>query len=216
MKNKLFLLFISAVLLIGFFIFGIEKFHNSEKTRLEFLSTHNSEHFVRPHSPVEGAETAKVYVSEFLDPECESCRAIYPSVKQLLNDYEGKIKVVVRYVPLHRNSEFAIRVLEASKLQGKYWEALEMMFKSQPYWADHHSPKPELLWYYLPSVGVDVEKIKNDMNSPEIQKLIDTDKADAQKLQVRGTPTFFVNGKRVEQHGIQFVKNAIEEALREN
>lgn len=214
MKNKMYLLFISVVLLIGFFIFGIEKFHNSEKAKLDFLSTHSFEHFVRPHSPMKGSESAKVFVTEFLDPECESCRAIYPSVKQLLKDYDGRIKVVIRYVPFHRNSEFAIRILEATRLQGKYWEALEMMFKSQPYWADHHSPKPELLWYYLPSVGVDIEKVKADMNSPEIQKVIDTDKADAFKLGVRGTPTFFVNGKRVEKHGAEYVQNAIEDALK--
>lgn len=214
MKNKMYLLFISVVLLLAFFIFGIEKFHNSEKARLDFISTHNFEHFVRPYSPMKGSENAKVFVTEFLDPECESCRASYPAVKQLLKDYEGKIKVVIRYKPLHRNSEFAIRILEASRVQGKYWEALEMMFKSQPYWGNHHKPQPELLWYYLPTVGIDIEKIKKDMNSPEIQKIIETDLADGQKLLIRGTPTFFVNGKLMA--GPEHLKNAIDEELKEN
>lgn len=214
MKNRMFLIVTTLVIVAGSFILATRKFQTSENARLDFISTHNSEQFVRPYSPVKGAVSATIFVTEFLDPECESCRAMYPHVKQLLQEYDGKIKVVIRYIPFHRNSEFAIRILEASRAQNKYWEVLEMMFESQAYWADHHTPKPELLWEYLPTQGVDIEKLKADMNSLEIQNIIDTDKADANQLGVRGTPTFFVNGKLVDQHGPEYLKQAIEAVLK--
>ncbi len=214
MKNKFYLLFISVVVLIGFFILGSEKFHRSEMRRLDFLSHEKAELFVRPYSPIKGETDAKIFVTEFLDPECESCRAIYPFVKKILEDYRGKIKLVVRYVPFHKNSKFAIKVLEASREQGKYWETLEVLFRFQPNWANHHNPQPELIWEYLPSAGIDVEKIKKDMNANNFETIIEQDMADAKVLGVRGTPTFFVNGKPLEKFGVEALKEAIEREIK--
>ena len=90
----------------------------------------------------------------------------------MLNDFEGQIQLVVRYAPFHPNSQFAIKILEAARKQGKYWEALETLLRFQPQWGSHHDPKPELIWNYLPEAGVDVEKIRVDMNDPEIEKMI--------------------------------------------
>lgn len=213
MKNKFYLLFISAVVLIGFFILAAEMFHRFEMKRLDFLSHEKAELFIRPYSPVKGETNAKIFVTEFLDPECESCRAMFPLVNKLLEDYKGKIKVVIRYVPLHKNSRFAIKVLEASREQGKYWEALEVLFKFQPNWGNHHNPQPVLIWEYLPYVGIDVEKIKRDMNAYKIETIIEQDLADARVLGVRGTPTFFVNGKPLEKFGAEALKEAIEKEI---
>ncbi len=209
----MYLLLISAVVLIGLFIFGSEKFHQSEMRRLDFLSHEKAELFVRPHSPVKGEKEAKVFVTEFLDPECESCRKMYPVVNKFLEDYKGKIKVVIRYIPLHKNSKFAIKILEAARKQGKYWETLEMLFKYQPDWGNHHNPRPDLIWVYLPYAGVDVEQVKRELDSSEIEKILEQDQIDAKELGVRGTPTFFVNGKPLTAFGPEALKKAIDDAL---
>lgn len=213
MKNKFYLLFITAVVLVVFSLVGAEYFHRSEIERLDFLSHEQAQLFVRPYSPVKGETNAKVFVTEYLDPECESCRAMYPFVNKLLEDYRGKIKVVIRYVPLHKNSRFAIKILEAAREQGKYWETLEVLFKYQPNWGNHHTPQPDLIWEYLPEAGVDVEKIKKDMNANKIESVIEQDMADARELKVRGTPTFFVNGKPLERFGAEALKEAVEKEI---
>src|SRR5688572_32348539 len=79
-----------------------------------------AENLVRPDSPSLGPADAKVTVVEFLDPECESCAAFAPQVKSLLKEYEGRVRFVVRYMPLHRNAKIAAQYIEAAGEQGKY------------------------------------------------------------------------------------------------
>ena len=88
-----------------------------------------------------------------------------------------------------------VRILEASKEQGKYWEALDVMFDNQPAWASHSNPQPDKIWQFLPAIGLDIDKLKKDMLSPAITEIIEQDMRDAQVLNVRKTPQFFVNGR---------------------
>ena len=71
-------------------------------------------------------------ISEFLDPECESCRMFAPKVKKLVEMYHGQVKLVIRYAAFHKNSKHAIRVLEATRKQNKYKESLNLLFDYQP------------------------------------------------------------------------------------
>lgn len=163
-----------------------------------------------------GNPEAKVTVVEFFDPQCESCREFHPIMISIMSEYEGKIQVVMRYAAFHGDSIFAIKILEAAKKQDKYWEALQILFQHQPEWGNHHNPNPELVWNYLPRLGIDIEKIKKDMQDPEIQKIIEQDTKDGQLLSVQQTPTFFVNGKPLADFGPDFLRAAIDEALKEN
>jgi len=198
MKNKVFIYALSGVLLLGAFALAAFLYKNSEKERLSFLASSESELFVRDYSPRYGNPEAKVVISEFLDPECESCRAFYPVVKSLMKEFDDKVQLVLRYAPFHGNSELAIRALEAARFQNKYWEALELLFYTQPQWGDHHHPRPELIFEYLSQMGLDMERLKTDMASPKIQEMIDQDKQDLRALKIRGTPTFFVNGQQLQ------------------
>ena len=72
------------------------------------------ENLVRPDSPAQGPENARVILVEFLDPECEACRAFYPTVKKILKEYEGRIRFVVRYMTFHSNSVLAASATEAA------------------------------------------------------------------------------------------------------
>ena len=149
------------------------------------------------------------FLIEFLDPECESCRAFYPHVKELIKEFEGKVQLVVRYAAFHGNSKIAIRALEAAKKQGKYWEALSLLFERQPEWGSHHHPRIDLIFEFLPSVGLDIKKLKEDMKDPNIDEIIKIDSEDLKTLGVRSTPTFFVNGKTPAGFGYAYLKELI-------
>lgn len=201
MNSKLMMYLLSAVVLISVFVVGAIVYKNSQKESLSFLASKNSEIFVRDYSPRMGNPEAKVILTEFLDPECESCRTFYPIVKGLLSEFDNKVMLVVRYAPFHRNSKTVVKALEAARMQGKYWPALDILFYTQPNWGSHHNPRPELIFEYLPQVGLDMAKLKEDMNSAKIQEMIAQDERDLNTLNIRGTPTFFVNGKKLENFG---------------
>lgn len=167
----------------------------------------------RPHSRSLGPKDAKVTVVEFLDPECESCAAMYPLVKHLLAQQKDKVRLVIRYMPLHPNSMYAASALEAAGEQGKYWELLEALFKNHPAWASHHAPKPELIPEYARQVGLDMEAFTRTVNSTAHRTIVERDKEDGQKLGVNGTPTFFVNGRPLERLGYDTLQALINEEL---
>jgi len=207
---------ISAICLVIVFVFGSYLYKNEQTKKLGFMAGENASTFVREHSLTLGSDDAKVYIVEFFDPACETCRAFYPLVKNLMAANQGKMKLVIRYAPFHDGSDYFVKILEAARKQGKYWETLEVMFKSQPYWASHHNPQPELIWQFLPEAGLNLEQIKNDMNDPEIAKRIEQDLADAKTLNVRQTPEFFVNGKPLPSFGYDQLKELVETEIQAN
>ena len=167
----------------------------------------------RPHSPVKGAADAPVTIVEFLDPECESCRAMHPIVKQLLAEYSGKVRLVIRYLPFHGNSRLAAAALEEARAQGKFDQALDALFERQPEWGDHARPRPELIPEILAKLGMDKAKLNADYLLAEHGAKVDLDHEDAKKLGVKYTPTFYVNRMALEQIGYAPVKEAIDRAL---
>jgi protein-disulfide isomerase len=213
MKSKKKIVLISSAALVLSFIIGVFAYNSYQDRQRDFLAQENSEVFVRDYSPTMGAEKPKVFLVEFLDPECESCRRFAPFVKELISKYKDEVQLVIRYAPFHGNSEFAASVLEASREQGKYWEVLDLLFRYQPQWGSHHNPRPELIWGYLPEVGVNVGKLRVDMRDPKIAKRIQQDVKDGKTLGVKATPTFFINGKVLERFGKEPLEAAIKRAL---
>lgn len=213
MKRQHIVLF-SSVLLILLFILGAYLYKNRQANKIDFMARENASTFVREYSQTLGSDNARVYLVKFSDPACETCSAFHPFVKKLMAENKGKIKMVLRYAPFHKGSEDMVKILEAAKKQGKFWEALDIMYKTQSHWASHHNPKPELIWQLLPMAGLDVDKIKRDMNDPEIEKIIKQDLADAKALNVRKTPGFFVNGKPLVNFGYKPLQELVESEIK--
>jgi protein-disulfide isomerase len=173
----------------------------------------NDSVYVRPHSHFIGPADAKVTIVEFLDPECETCRAMYPMVKQVMAEFQGKARLVIRYMPFHQNSLFAASALEAAAEQKKYWELLEAMFAAQPMWADHHHPRPELIPEIAKQAGLDMDAFNQALSKPAHKQKVEIDQADGKTLGVNGTPTFFVNGKMLQQLGYEPLRALVAQEL---
>ncbi|MBU0945274.1 MAG: DsbA family protein [Proteobacteria bacterium] len=205
---------VSSLVLIFVFVFGSSYYKGQQAEKFGFMAKENAATFVREHSQALGSAEAKVYIVEFMDPACETCAAFAPFVKQMMAANPGKIRLVLRYAPFHDGADYFVTILEASKKQGKYWETLDIMFKSQPYWASHANPQPQRIWQFLPQAGLDIEQLKKDMDDPAIAKRIEQDLADAKTLQVHKTPGYFVNGKPLQTFGYQQLQELVQSELR--
>nr|MBF0222796.1 thioredoxin domain-containing protein [Desulfobulbaceae bacterium] len=180
------------------------------------MAKENASTFIRDHSPTRGSDDAKVFLVEFMDPACETCAAFSPLVKQIMDANPGKIKLVLRYAPFHDGADSFVKILEAAKKQGKYWETLDVMFKSQPYWASHSNPQPQRLWQFLPKAGLDIEQIRKDMNDPAIAQIVEQDIADAKTLNVHKTPGYFVNGRPLQTFGFRQLQELVQSEIDAN
>lgn len=171
---------------------------------------------VRESAKTLGPPQAKVHIVEFMDPGCETCRVFHPFVKQLLAQHAGKVRLSIRYLPLHEGADTMVKILEAADKQGKYWEALHLMFESQPEWASHHHPEPDKIWPLLPQIGLDTAALRRDMSAPEIAAILEQDLAAARALNIRKTPSFFVNGRPLRNFGYQQLRQLVDAAVAAN
>lgn len=169
---------------------------------------------VRPDSPVIGPADARVTMVEFLDPECESCRAAFADVKAILDDYPKDLRLVVRYFPLHGNSVLAAAATEAAGEQGKYEEMQELLFARQPEWGEQQTPQTEKFVEYADELGLDVPRFRASLDKQEYRDKVARDKADGIAVGVTGTPTFFVDGKWISRPSPAALRAAIDGALK--
>lgn len=207
------LLIIIAIVVV---IFNEQEGNEQESNEPSNSDNNNASLLIQDYSPSIGSKNAKVTIVEFFDPACETCRKFHPFVKRLLSKNPGKIRLVLRYTPLHKGSDEVAKFLEASRLQNKFWETLEAVYEAQPIWASHHNPQPQKLWTLLDYVGLDLDRMRNDMQSPEIARRVQQDTADARSLQVTKTPGFFVNGKPLVQFGYKQLQQLVESEIHKN
>jgi protein-disulfide isomerase len=160
-----------------------------------------------------GDANAQVHIVEFLDPACETCAIFFPMVKGWMSEVPGQIRLSVRHVAFHKGSEHAVKVLEASRKQDKYWETLEALLASQSQWTQHHTVLPDQILPAIASVGLDIDQLTNDMDSMEVMLRMEQDKKDAIFLKVSATPGYYVNGRPLPSFGAQQLANLIREEL---
>jgi protein-disulfide isomerase len=203
----------TAVILAVAFALGIGLYRTQKVEQATQASAQNSEALVRIHSPTLGNASAPVHIVEFFDPACESCRAFYPFVKEIMASNPEKIRLTIRYAPFHKGAGEVVKVLEAARKQGKYWQTLEAVLAAQPQWAPDHSAHLDLLWPHLEGVGLDLTRLKDDMKSVDFVRIIEQDLKDVKTLNVRGTPEFFVNGKPLPSFGPEQLQKLVEQEL---
>ncbi|MBL0686539.1 MAG: thioredoxin domain-containing protein [Sulfurospirillum sp.] len=212
MKKQKLVIF-TAIGLVALFIIVSILYKNYKTNELVSMSKNKTELFERPYSWSTGNRDAKVHIVEFFDPSCGTCAPFYSFVKEIMEENEGKIRLTLRYVPFHQSSNQVVKMLEAARKQGKFKETLEMTFATQQYWATHNPADMQLLWQFLPKLGIDIDMLIEDMKDPSIDKLIAQDLADAKVLGVTKTPSYFVNGKPLQEFGYEQLEELIYSAF---
>ncbi len=165
-------------------------------------------------APMLGDPGAQVHIVEFLDPACGTCAVFFPLVKQWMAQVPGQIRLSVRHIAFHSGADYAVRVLEASRNQDKYWETLEALLMSQRQWVSNHVVQPDRIGPVIAGVGLDMDQLMADMNSADVTRRIERDKQDAITLQVSKTPGYYVNGRPLPSFGQQQLADLIREELR--
>lgn len=164
-----------------------------------------------------GKSDAKAVVVEYLDFECEACQAYYPVTTQLKEEFKDDMQFVVRYFPLpgHRNSRTAAYTAEAAGKQGKFWEMYDLLFTSQEEWADQERANQEQFEKYVTKLGLDLEQWRKDVKSADVINRVDKSYEEAASLDLRGTPSFFLNGRKIENPaGYEAFKKLIQDELK--
>ena len=166
------------------------------------------------HSPTLGDPGAKVHIVEFLDPACGTCALFFPMVKQWMAELPGEIRLSVRHIAFHSGSDYAVKILEASRKQDKYWQTLEALLASQNQWVQNHVVQPDRIGPAIAAVGLNMEQLTADMNSVGVLERIEQDKKDSLLLKVSATPEYFVNGRPLLKFGQQQLADLVRDELR--
>lgn len=188
-------------LVVVVFLVGASLYRKQTQSAQDQTVRAEQTRLIRMHSPVLGPQGAPVTIVEFFDPACETCRAFYPIVKNIMAKYPDDVRLAIRYAPFHQGSDQVVKLLEAAKRQGLYEPVLDAVLQAQPTWADHGRPNPDLTFEIAKAAGLDIERAREDMARPEMQALLEQDVADLTALQVKRTPTFFVNGRSLPSFG---------------
>jgi protein-disulfide isomerase len=169
--------------------------------------------FLYDSGDTHGDPGAKVHIVEFLDPACGTCALFFPMVKQWMAEVPGDIRLSVRHVAFHSGADYAVRILEASRKQNKYWETLEALLMSQNQWVRNHVVQPDRIAPAIAGVGLNMEQLTADMNTAEVVQRIEQDKKDSIFLKVSATPEYFVNGRPLPSFGQQQLADLVREEL---
>lgn len=211
-RRKVFIVAMVALLLA---FVSATLFYRSEQARSSQLAAaKNQPALASAQSPSFGKPGAQVHIVEFFDPACETCAFFFPHVKQLMSANPDRIRLSLRHVPFHPGSDLVVRILEAARNQDRYLPLLEALYASQDRWVVNHVVQPDRVWAALGGVGLDLERLRNDMNAPELAQRMAQDMADARVLGVTKTPEFFVNGRPLPRFGLDEFRNLVAEELR--
>ncbi len=160
-------------------------------------------------SPSKGPAKAQVVLVEFSDFQCPFCARVPSVIEEVLKARPDDVKFVFKQFPLtsiHQNALNAAKAALAANKQGKFWEMHDKLFANQKA-LDLPSLKS-----YAQEIGLDMAKFEADMNASDVQQQIDDEMKLARDAQVTGTPTLFVNGKRVTDRSVESLKSMIDAA----
>jgi len=212
MKQKNLFIVVVAVLLLAF-AGGAYFYKNQQAQQAAALTQKNLASLVRADAPSFGNPAAPVHIVEFFDPACGTCREFYPLVKALMTAHPDQVRLTMRYAPFHQGSESVVKVLEAARRQGKFEETLQALFAEQDNWVINHASHVEMTGPILEKVGMDMARLQNDANAPDVAAMVARDLTDAKTLNVTMTPEYFVNGKPLPSFGFEQLKTLVDEEL---
>jgi len=191
--SKNFIITLAVVILGLFGIYFITSNNSSNKST-------PSENTSKLSNNVIGENKKNVVLVEYGDYQCPACAAYYPIIKQLVEEYKSDIQFQFRNFPLqqiHQNARAASRAAEAAGKQNKFWEMHDLLYEQQSAWEQSTSANV-IFEQYAKQLGLNVETYKTDFASNEINEIINADFNEGTRLGVESTPTFFLQGKKLD------------------
>jgi protein-disulfide isomerase len=170
-------------------------------------SKNNSGNAAAATNHVIGNTASKVTLVEYGDYECPVCEGYYPTVQAVQQKYNDTVKFQFRNLPLsqvHPNAFAGARAAEAADKQGKFWEMHDALYSSTN-WQEWSTANPnsanKYFENYAKQLGLNLTQFKKDFASSTVNNRINADiAAFNQTKQSMATPTFFINGKYVDNH----------------
>jgi protein-disulfide isomerase len=184
--------------------------HEADAKAATVISDRGAEIFDDPATPVGGNPRGDVTIVEFFDYRCPYCKQVLPSLQTLLRE-DRKLRLVYKEMPvLGSQSVTAAHAAFAARRQGKYeaFHSAMMATKGQI--------TEETIYKVAGSVGLDVDRLKQDMSAPEIEQALKANLALADALNIHGTPGFIV-GKHIVPGAVNLdaLRNMVGEARKE-
>jgi NhaA family Na+:H+ antiporter len=169
---------------------------STTSTRVDKTISETADTFEGKAAHVRGAPDAPVTLEVFGDFQCPSCAMISGVISKLEQEYGPRLRVVFRHFPLamHPHAMDAAQAAEAAGLQGRFWEMHDMLYQYQSVWSKASDPG-RLFETYAASLGLDVERFREDSKSNEVRTRIVVEGEDGDSRGVKNTPTLFVNGQ---------------------
>lgn len=142
-----------------------------------------------------GDPNAKVTIVEFVDFQCPACAYLYPITQKILDEYQDKARLVIRYWPLdqHKNAKAALYAAEAAGELGKYWEMYDKLLTSQKEWSETDNPW-DIFVGFAKNLGLNTFPTNLQTAADKFTTKAERDIKDATTLQAKGVPHFFING----------------------
>ena len=212
--------FIVIVLVVVLGLFGVLSLSKKNKENNQSNGSNNNSSSVKASENVYGKLDSKVTFLEYGDFQCPACKSYYPIIKQLKEDYKDKIKFQFRNYPLsqiHPNAFMAARAAESAAMQNKFFEMHDLLYENADAWVPQNDPSTLFASYAL-QLGLDANKFATDLKSQNISDIINADTKEGQKLGVNSTPTFAINGKKLDKNptSIDEFKKLIDDELAKN
>lgn len=149
---------------------------------------------------IQGNASSRVVLIEYGDYQCPACAFYEKFTSELVKEFKNEMVFVYRHFPLrniHMNADLSARAAEAAGMQGAYWEMHTMLYKNQKAWERAGNAK-EIFTRYATSLGIDTVQFARDIESAALKAKVQADYESGLRAEVNGTPTFFLNGKKIE------------------
>jgi len=162
-----------------------------------------------------GNATSTITIVEYSDFQCPACAMFFPILEKVVTDYGDKIRFIYRNYPLpqHNNARPAAQAAGAAGGQGKFWEMYRMIFDTHDDW-ENATNTPTVFRGYAEKIGLDLIKYDADVNSDIVKNKIEADIKQGSNAGINATPTFYINGRKIENTGTyQGFKKLIDEAI---
>ncbi|KKP59440.1 MAG: DSBA oxidoreductase [Candidatus Magasanikbacteria bacterium GW2011_GWC2_34_16] len=154
----------------------------------------------RTDAPYLGNADAEVVIVEFVDFKCPNCLAEAPIIKNLVQKYGNKLKLIIRNFPvesLHPGATQLATIAECAYEEGLYWPTHDYLYNRQSELPATLSDE-EIKNVIAPALNLDAVRLKACLANRNTTVRVNRDYADGLQFGVRGTPTFFVNGEKIE------------------